>query len=74
MLDGEELMVAVHAGSGAIGKPRDEHVSRNEAVVVFRELIDKTTLGGYDGSREHGLGVDRLVIGNLDRLLAGGLG
>lgn len=74
VLDDEELMVAVHAGRGAIRKLRDEHVSRNGAIGVFGELVCGTTVGGDDGGWEHGLGVDGLVIGVLDRLLAGCLG
>lgn len=74
VLDAEELMLRVKASIGTIRKLRDELVSRNVAVVVFGQLVCESSVVVDGGNRKNTLGVCGLVVGILDRLLAGSNG
>lgn len=68
VLDTEQLMLGVHASTGAIGKLGDEVKTREVRLVVLGELVDKDTLDMWDRQGED---VVVLVRGVADLLARG---
>jgi hypothetical protein len=73
VLNGEELMLGVQAGVGAVGKLSDELVARNVAlVVILIHLVDESTLDVSGCKRQDALVLDRVFdILDDNRTLAG---